>query len=589
MPRRSDPAAVKKFRRLLKDGVTVNAAGVACGLPRTTAYRLAARAEPFGADAPSSPAKNPDPAWTTDQPPPAPPPEQYEFRRGYHDHTYRSFSAPLSFDGFTLQRIRNAISLHRNGLFLESSALAITLLSFAPILAATLQRLSPLLALPRQIKGGTRGLSRLLREEIEAQLAPRDGLAASPYFPSTLWGTIAFDLAFLGFSVLQHVDGEPDPETGVRPRYTRRWPSWATQYYRYRQTFVALTTEGPVDILNDGKFTMIADSDEPHFLGAIVALGEEGFDGKATQRARASYVNRYGNPKWVAVMPEGVAVRSPEGDALLQAIQTIQGPDGVGVVPFGTEYDIKGLTASQSTTFSDALNSNWQYVAAALLGSDGTMTRGTGVYSAPIFAGVRRDLVDRDLKAAVRGVNLGHVIPYCRGNYQAAIEEARAFVLPALDIPLPDPDADTRIKSYSDRVKALHEIVKAERDAGFEVTQERVEQLAASMSIEPPTLLVSAVATTQLQLAPTDVAKIARVDEARASQGLPPIGDDRGDMLISELDAPEGTVLAIAQIASGEEPTGKEASGGANSSPETGTNEPAASVEKSSAEPPAHG
>lgn len=529
MPRVIPSAQRKKFLRLLKDGVSTRAAGIAAGIAPTSAYRIAALA-PFG-DGKQGTARSPDPAWTTDQPPP--PASPYEFKKGYHDHTFRSFSAPLAFAGFDLKRVRAAIDMHRNGVFYESSLLSLALLSFGPVLAATLQRIAPMLALPRQVKAGTRGLSRLLGEEIEAQMAPREGLAPSPHFPSQLWGTTAFDLAYMGFTIFQHVDGEPDPETGVRPRYTRRWPTWATQYYRYRRTFVAMTTEGPIDVLNDGKFTLVADSDEPHFLGAIVALGEEALDGKFTQRARASYINRYGNPKWVGVMPEGVAVNSPEGQMLLESLQIIQGPDGTGVLPHGTDYDLKGLNTGQSTTFKDALDSNWQFIAAILLGSDGTMSKGGGVYTSPQFQGIRRDLIDRDLKAALRAANDGHVRPYCLGNYGATIAESPSFVMPVVDIPLPDPDADARIKSYGDRLKSFHEVVQEERTAGFVVSQERIDQLAAIYSIAAPTL-------GDFLISPEDASKVPTVNEARKAQGLPPLEGEKGDLLLGEVDKAMG-------------------------------------------------
>lgn len=40
-----------------------------------------------------------------------------------------------------------------------------------------------------------------------------------------------------------------------------------------------------------------------------------------------------------------------------------------------------------------------------------------------------------------------------------------------------------------------------------------------------------------LTLAPTDVAKVVRVREARGAQGLPPFGDERDDMTLPELEA----------------------------------------------------
>jgi hypothetical protein len=513
----------------------------------------ASASAPFDGDPKQPPANIPPPNYGGDQPPPS---GEYSYTNGYSGHTFKAFGSPLAFEGFTLERVRNAIAMHRQGIFIESSALSIAVLSYGPVLAALGQRVAPILGLPRKIRMGTRGLSRVLGAEVERQLAPRAGLTSSQYFPDTLWGSGAIEDAMMGFHVLQHVDGDPDPVTGVRPRYTRLWPTWAVQYYRYRKTFVAITTEGPVDITNDGKFTLVADSIEPHFTGAIVALGEEAFDGKSTQRARAAYIDRYGNPKWVGTMPQGTAARTPEGQAFFAALATLRGPDGYGVLPNGATYKLEGLSGQTSAVFKDALESNWQYVAAILLGSDGTMTRGTGVYSAPIFAGVRRDLVDRGLKMAVRGANQGHVAPWLALNYAASIASAGGWIDPVLDIPLPDPDSDARIKSYSDRVLSFHKIITAERSAGFEVTEERVAQLSAALDIDPPSLSTQAVS--RIGLAPTDMAKVVTVNEARGSAGLPPLPttDERGEKFISEIAADIGQAVAGAPEPEGELPEG---------------------------------
>jgi hypothetical protein len=484
----------EQIRRLAADGVSVRKTAAAMGLSAGTVQRYRAtsaaapmvRAEPFGAT-PQPPANVPPPAWNTDQP--KPPPKPLRFDLGYHGHTFKSYAAPQSFEGWSVDRIRNAVALHDQGMFLESSMLALVASRFGPVFAALGQAIAPALALPRHVNGGTRGLARVLRDEVETQIAPRAGLLPSAYFPPTLWGSIQLDLAQMGFCVLQHAYGDPDPDTGVMQIYTRRWPTWAVQYYRYRRTYVALTSEGPVDIISgDGKFTLIGDTEEPHFEGAIRAAALEVLDGTLVKQARASYVDKYGNPKWVGFMPPNVGTYSDEGNAFFRALETIQGPNGFGALPHGSEYEVAEMSSSQSTVFKDALDNVWQYVAAIYLGSDGTMTRGTGVYSAPIFAGVRRDIVDRRLKAMTRGVNHGHIAPYLQFNYSVSIELAGGWVDPVVDIPLPDPDADARIKSYSDRMLALTVQVKAERDSGFVVTQERVNVIAEKLDVEPPLL-----------------------------------------------------------------------------------------------------
>lgn len=446
---------------------------------------------PFGAGPQGTP-RTPDPSWGADQPVPAP--QDVAFRRGYHDHTYRSFSAPLAFEGWTLDRIRAAVAAHDQGIFVETSALAITSTRFAPVFAALQQAIAPVISLPRYVRGGLRGFARVVREEVEEQLAPRDGLMPSQFFPPTLWGSVAIDVRMMGFAVLQHVYGDPDPVTGVRPIYTRRWPTWAVQYYRVRRQFVAITSDGPVDIVNgDGKFTLVADSEEPHFDGAIRALATEVLDGALVKQARASYIDRYGQPKLWGTMPANVGVRSPEGDAFFDALEMVRGPDGFGVGPHGSTLTWASLDAKASGVFTDALDNVWQYVAAILLGSDGTMSKGSGgVYTSPIFAGVRRDLVDRLLKAIVRGVNLGHVAPYLAINYASTIASTRGWVEPVLDIPLPDPDADARRKAYAERAMDRTAIITAEKGAGLDVTQERVDQLSSELGLQGIALGASA-------------------------------------------------------------------------------------------------
>jgi hypothetical protein len=520
--------------RLVGENVSQRAAARACGISSAAASRLVAEAGPSvpftGQPQPSAP-NIPAPNWSGDQP--RPPPRRREFDRAYHGRSFQSFSSPLNFASWDIERIRNAVLLHRLGNFLESSTLALVIQSFGPVMAALEQRKAPALGLPRHIRRSDRGLSRILGQRIEDQICPRQGLSPSPFFPDGIWGTMLRDKVNMGFSVLQHAYSDPDPETGIRDCYTRIWPTWAVQYYRYRRTYVAITTSGPVDIINDGKFTLVADDDEPHFFGAIVAAGEESFDGKCTQRARASYIDKYGNPKWIATMPPGVAPNTPEGDAMDEAVDRVRGPDGYIVVPNGADLGLQGLESGRSTVMKDALDSVWQYVAAIYLGSDGTMTRGTGVYSAPIFAGVRLDLITSDVVAICRAVNSGHIEPSLNFNYASAIREARGWIQPALEIPLPNPDRDARIKSYSDRVVSFHAAIKAEKENGFEVTQDRTNQLAAQYEIEPPTL--ASQATGRLEMSITDVPKFVRRDEARLSRDLPPVGGDEGNMWLADV------------------------------------------------------
>lgn len=95
---------------------------------------------------------------------------------------------------------------------------------------------------------------------------------------------------------------------------------------------------------------------------------------------------------------------------------------------------------------------------------------------------------------------------------------------------------DEQIKNYADRVKAFHAQLDLEKQGGFEVSQERVDKLALSYGLDKPKLAADNKRVAQLELAPTDVAKVVKVGEARASRNLPNLGDERDDLMISELD-----------------------------------------------------
>lgn len=80
--------------------------------------------------------------------------------------------------------------------------------------------------------------------------------------------------------------------------------------------------------------------------------------------------------------------------------------------------------------------------------------------------------------------------------------------------------------------------LKAGLDAiGLDVTPAWAVEVAQRAGIRTQTKPAGSAPVAKLDLAPTDIAKVIRVDEVRASQGLPPIGDDRGQKTIIELEA----------------------------------------------------
>lgn len=486
--------------------------------------------------------------WYQDQP--EPPPRVHTFREGYHDHTFQTWATPSGFEGFDLSRIDNAVAMHRLGYFVETYLLSFAALRFGPLLAALQQAVAPFHALPRHVHKGERGLARLVGAEVEEQLVPRSGLRASPHFPSTLWGTMGINLRMVGFHVLQHTDGDPDPVTRVRPRYTRTWPIWAVRKQRSPMKWLAMTSGGEVEIKNDGKFTLVCDEEEPELTGAIVALGDEAFGGRMSQSARQNWLDFFADPKLVATLPEKVATGSAAGDAFFDALETLYGPEGRTTLPYGSRVDAVAIPGTGAQAFQAALLDRIIHCFMVLTGSAGTIGNGmnTGAGESqpyqPAKGGawnIRHDLIARPALAMVRGVNQGHVAPFVDFNYAEQVRAATragTWVDPVLEIPIMTPEREDRIAGEVARYKALTDQVSAERAAGAVVDQDRVDHLASRYEVRAFVLASQDDApSAQLDLAPTDLAKVVRVDEARRSRGLPPIGDDRGDLMISELDA----------------------------------------------------
>jgi hypothetical protein len=482
--------------------------------------------------------------WTQDQPPP--PPSSFTFTPGYSDNVYQQFMAPQAYEGWDLARINAAVALMRLGTFVEASNLLVAILGFAPVLSALYQAVAPILALRRHVHGGDKGIARDVAELVEEMLTPRSGLLPSRYFAPELWGTLAIYLRMYGFAVLQHVDGDVDPATGIRMRFTRIWEPWAVQLYRSPRKRIAWTSQGDIEIKNDGKFTFVADENEPHFGGALVALGEEAFGGKLTQAQRSNWLDFFGDPKLFATLPEKVATGSDAGVAFRTAVERIYGPAGRGVLPFGSTLAAVSISGEGSQAFRDALTDRIIHIFMVLTGSAGTIGSGAPTGAGPYqpqkggFWNVRHDLIARPTVAIVRGINQGHVAPFTDYNFadaKSGAKRAGTWVDPVLEIPIVSPDRDERIDGEIRRYKALTEQVKAEKEAGGVVNQDRVNDLGKTFDVKPFTLSADTAPAARLDLAPTDIAKVVTGKEARASRGLPPFGDERDDMTIAELDA----------------------------------------------------
>lgn len=401
--------------------------------------------------------------------------------------------------GWTVQRMRRAIEEHDKGRFIESYAAAVKVTQWAQVFGALQQRIAPAQRLPRAVEGATEGLDGIVRQEAESLFVGERGELA-PAFPS-LWWTI-WNHAMMGYAWWQ-CTMLPTPDNSTVIPHVTLWPSNATFYNQGEKKWYALTNEeGMVEIdPADPRWILIADGEtdehgngSPWLSGAIRAVGPEFVEAIYAKDDRSDYADQHGRPKPIGILPDGVKVTDEQGKAAFETLKIIRESDAGGVFPHGMEVEQLESSPQTAALMKDIIEGASTAVAIAILGTDGTMSKGTGgVYSSPMFQGVAENRVAADVNAVTRGANRVFSIWRAR-NYPSA-KPFRAVIR------MPDTDRDARTKSLSERLASLHSIIKAERDNGCEVTQARVDELARQLDVPAPSLAMPTAPTAPAQAA----------------------------------------------------------------------------------------
>lgn len=279
----------------------------------------------------------------------------------------------------------------------------------------------------------------------------------------------------------------------------------------------------------------------------------------------------HGQPKVIGTLAEGVPLGngetlSPEAQALLNVLTAlVSGEAGAGVLPAGSEAKLlyNGSTAWQ--VFKELVMNREKAAMRIYLGTDaalGSQGGAPGVDIASLF-NVASTRIQGDLEALERGYREGMIEPWARMHGTPVSE------LPQLTYAMPDADGERRASQESSAIERLALMAKSLKDSGLEVTQDTIDDLVTVLGVSVRcTLAAAETKAIPLQLAPTDVARVVKVREARAAQGLPALGDPRDDLFIAELEAAAGAP------APGEEPP-EGGGGGAPPAPGGGAPAPA--------------
>jgi hypothetical protein len=402
------------------------------------------------------------------------------------------------------------------------------------IFASFLNRLAP-----------QRGLPVTLKAPIESARSARIVLEAEALFGKRGIGITSDTLADIDGTLANHgvafaVNVVTPREDGSRVDFeVKTWPiefvRWDAQCRAYKTRVDGCGAEETI-CHGDGRWIVFQEHEyEPFKYGAIIALAMLWADHAYGVRDRAKSSTAHGNAKWVGALPEGVPLRddesgklTPEAEAFIQLLRDVASAEmPVGVKPFGSTIDFIVNNSTQWQIFKEIIDSGERAADRIYLGHDIAMTSAGGDTVGYLF-GVRNDIVEGALRAIERGLREGTLEPWAAINFgDSTLAPERVYLMP-------DEDEDARRKSIGERTNAFYEAIERAKANGFDINQLYVERVAAEFGIIAPTLPAQTSRAPTIALAPTDLAAVIRVDEARASAGVPPLGPPDGLLTIEE-------------------------------------------------------
>lgn len=231
----------------------------------------------------------------------------------------------------------------------------------------------------------------------------------------------------------------------------------------------------------------------------------------------------HGNAKFVGEMPTGVPLQdknglTPEAAAMVVLLRDLASSDSpVGIRPAGSKTDFMTNTSTAWQVWAELVGNGEKAAARIYLGTDGTLgsTGGApGVDITELF-GVAVTKVKGDLSCIERGLLTGVI------EVWAALNFGDSSLAPTRKYMLPDADEEAWRAAIANRRTAFFGDIAAARANGFVVDQDYVDATAKEYDVTAPVLpeATDAKAPT-IALAPTDLAQVISVNEARASAGL---------------------------------------------------------------------
>jgi len=462
-----------------------------------------------------------------------------EFNSGRLAAALRPPIASLTAYTWTLEEIRDARDQQLRGQFRMPARLAESMRTDDALFTAYENRLAPARCIGVELVPAAGAGGKRIAAEAEA-LFGEHGVAITRDTMADINGCLANHGVAIG--VCTHTPRDDGSRVDIELHY------WPIEYVRYDPVLRSLVTQidpatpasqvaqeagsdrySTIEIPithGDGRWVVFQKHEyEPWKQEACVLPGALVWARHAhAVRDWARGSSAHGNAKVIGEMPEGMSLQDESGALtvealafldLLQAVASLDMPVGIRPAGSTTEYLTNSSSAWQVWT-ELAVNAE-KSAARIYLGTDGILGAvggAPGVDIATLF-GVATTKVQGDLGCMDHAIMTGAIEPW------AAINFGDSSLAPTRRYMMPDADEQTVREDYGKRSAAFHGDVKARRDAGHVIDQELLDELAARYDVLAPTLPAETDSKApSIALAPTDIARVVSVNEARASAGL---------------------------------------------------------------------
>jgi hypothetical protein len=514
--RQIDDATRGKIRESLSRGLSVSATAKTLGVSRETVRRARVpdrvrKAEEFGKPVPRRPPRRASPIYC-----------------------------------WSLDRIVEARNAQIRGDFALATKLAKAMRTDDAQFIAYRNRLAPQKAITATLvpAPGARGEA-VSKKAARSVIAPRDVLVG-----------IVSTLVDHGIAI-GYVEHETNDDG---TRVTMRLTEWPLEFVKWNESREVLETrvrdELPVDIVHgNGEWIVFRGiGREPWAHEACIIPGAVVWASHAHAiQDWNSTAKSHGLAKFVATMQEGVPLATESGtlhaqaESVLNTLQDLaEGEAGAGVFPHGAQPEVLANGSTAWQIFDTLVSGREKSFARIYLGTDailGSVGGAPGLDIAALFR-VSAGVFQGDFRALEEGLRTGLYEPW------TAINEGDSKLAPSLKYELPDPDESARSEQEDKKLERVHAEIKRRKESGMIVDQTVIAELCKTHAVRNvPVLAPAAQSSVPIALAPTDVARVVRVDEARGSQGLPAVGGEVGGLFLTELETKQQADAETAKIA----------------------------------------